>query len=94
MYVERREKLLGDLSEQTQTANVVIPVGGGSTASTVTFTFGTGVDLVLSVLVTNTSPISSSFAAQLAGIHGNIVGMTLSASIGTTLGIQVVSLGH
>jgi len=71
---------------------IVVPVGGGSQAVTITMKDLGVVEYVLQVNVT-TDPVVQVSVPQNVKIDKNVVGMTLYFGAGTTLTVEAIAAG-
>ncbi len=96
---ERRKNLEGDLSiAETTSSAVNIPIGGGSTTTTVTASnLGLSkIQAILNVHVERQSPETDDVYEPQYGLNSgeNAIGLTLYAASGTTLTATTSVLGY
>lgn len=93
-----RKIRFSELNTGSASEIVTVPVGGGETYLNLpitSFGFQSKISAVLSVNVVRQPPIVDAVYTPAYGITsgGTVVGLTLSAAVGTTLNVQVLAMG-
>jgi len=79
----------------SQTNTATIPIGGGSAAITVTLSNLSSIDYITNIQITNADPDTQDIRAPMGmKVDSNVVGLTLTAGIGTTLTLLAEGVGQ
>lgn len=93
---ERRLLRKGDLSVQTGSTVVTIPIGGGTGTSVFNVGGLAEIEMIINVRITDTDPkVSDVYAPQAWFVVGtSIVGISLGGATGTSVTMQTDVLGY
>ena len=93
-YVKRLVRA-SDLSKKTGSTVVVVPVGGGSASKTFTISGLAVIEMVINVRIVNTNPKTGNvYSPQCWLDGGNVVGISLGGTVGTSVSLETDVLGY
>lgn len=94
-WSEKRLTRASDLSKKTGSTTLTIPVGGGSASKTFAVAEFGVVELILNVRITDTNPKTGNIYYPQVWLNGgNVVGVSLGGTVGTTVSLEVDVLGY